>query len=109
LGSVEFFNFADDTTSITLGVGRQFNERWSGSISIGHEDASVRPSTTALAPTTGFTSVSLGARYRGDAFTVSGGISYIDLGDQLVNSAAGQANFDDNEAIAIGFQIGYSF
>ena len=109
LGPQNYVNFTDDTTTFALGVGRRFNDNWSGSISVGFEEPGVRPSTTALAPTTGTRSVSLGAVYRQDAFSVTGGISYIIPGDQLVNSLAGQASFDDNDAVAVGFRIGYNF
>lgn len=109
LGSIRYVNFADNTTTYSIGVGRRFNERWSGSVSIGYESRGTIPSTTALAPTTGFRSIALGAQYRGDAATISGGISYIVPGDQLVNPSSGQASFDDNEAIAVGFRVGYNF
>lgn len=109
LGPTRYVNFADDTTTFTLGVGRRFNENWSGTVSITHEDEGVVPSTTALAPTTGFTSLALGVRYTQDAWNVSGGVSYANLGNQLVNSPVGQANFDDNDLFGFGIRLGYNF
>ena len=109
IGEINYVNFANDTTTYNLGLGRRFNEQWSGSISFTYERAGVRPSTTALSPTTGTKAVALGAQYKMDAMTVSGGISYIIPGDQLVNSSVGQAEFDDNDAIAVGLRIGYNF
>lgn len=107
--SIQFVNFANDTTTYNIGVGRQFNEKWSGSVSFTYERAGVTPSTTALAPTTGTRAIALGGRYSGENYTISGGISYVIPGDQLVNSAVGQANFDDNSAIAVGFRVGFDF
>ncbi|WP_415920710.1 OmpP1/FadL family transporter [Tateyamaria sp. SN6-1] len=109
IGSINYVNFANDTTTYSLGVGRRFNEQWSGSISFTYESAGVTPSTTALAPTTGTSAVAIGAQYKMDAMTISGGISYIVPGDQLVNSSVGQADFNDNDAIAVGLRIGYNF
>ncbi len=109
LGATRYVNFTSDTTTFTLGVGRRFNENWSGTVSITHEDEGTVPSTTALAPTTGFTSLSLGARYTQDAWTISGGVSYTNLGNQLVNSPAGVANFNDNKVVAAGLRFGYNF
>ncbi|WP_299280660.1 hypothetical protein [uncultured Tateyamaria sp.] len=106
---INFVNFADDSTAYNIGVGRQFSERWSASISISYETDSVTPSTTALAPTSGSRGIAIGARYVGDIATISGGISYVEPGDQLVNSASGVADFDDNDAIAFGFRIGFNF
>ncbi|WP_299148262.1 hypothetical protein [uncultured Tateyamaria sp.] len=106
---INFVNFADNTTTYNIGVGRQFSERWSASVSISYESDGVTPSTTALAPTTGSRGIAIGARYVGDLATISGGISYIEPGDQLVNSASGIADFDDNDAIAIGFRVGFNF
>lgn len=109
LGSINYVNFSSNTTTYSLGVGRRFNENWSGTVSLTYENEGVTPSTTALAPTTGFTSLALGARYTQGPLSVSGGVSYTKLGNQLVNSAIGVANFNDNKAIAAGIRIGYNF
>ena len=111
LGSITYVNFANDTTTYNIGVGRRFNENWSGSISFTYERGGVTPSTTALAPTTGTRAIALGAQYTEGPMEISGGISYIIPGDQLVNSSLAPvpANFDDNDAFAFGFRIGYNF
>lgn len=109
LGAQQYVNFANDTTTYELGIGRRFNENWAGAVTLGYESAGVRPSTTALAPTTGFSSISVGGTYTQGPMSISGGVSYIVPGDQLVNSAAGVATFNDNEAIAVGFRLSYNF
>ena len=109
LGPTRYVNFSSDTTTYTIGVGRRFNDNWSGTLSLAFEDEGTVPSTTALAPTTGFTSLSLGVRYTQDAWNIAGGVSYANLGNQLVNSAAGVANFNDNTAIGVGVRLGYNF
>ncbi len=111
LGDITYVNFANDTTTYNIGVGRRFNENWSGSISFTYERPGVTPSTTPLAPTTGTRAVALGAQYTEGPMEISGGISYIIPGDQLVESSllATPASFDDNDAVAIGLRIGYNF
>jgi len=104
-----FVNFTSDSTTYNLGVGRRFNDNWSGSVSYTYESEGTIPSTTALSPTTGVSGINLGVQYEQDAFTIGGGISYLVPGDQLVNSSVGQADFNDNEAIATGIRIGYNF
>lgn len=97
---------------LTLGVGRRLTDRLSGSFSIGYEksgDDLVSP----LAPTNGQKSVGLGLSYAvTDALTVAGGARYIWLGDASPETGepdVARADFNDNDAVAIGMQIGYTF
>lgn len=100
-----YVNFTDDTTTYSLGVGRRLNEQLALSASIGYEAPGTRPSTTALAPTTGSTTVTLAATYTMDDMTVTGGVTYGVLGDQDV----GPITFEDNEVVGFGVRIGYNF
>ncbi|SLN15585.1 OmpP1/FadL family transporter [Pseudooctadecabacter jejudonensis] len=108
--NAEFVSFADDTTAYSVGVGRRLSDSLSVFATIGFEDAGVRPSTTALAPTTGTRSVGIGATYTMGQLELTGGISYVELGDQVVNASETLAfDFEDNSAIGAGFRIGYNF
>lgn len=109
LGEINYVNFTSNTTTYNLGVGRRFNDRWAGTVSISYEAPGTKPSTTALAPTTGSRGIAVGARYSGDVATISGGVSYIIPGDQDVNSAVGIAQFNDNDAVAFGLRVGFDF
>ena len=109
-----FANFTNNTTTYTLGIGRRITDDFSVFATIGNEADGVTPSTTALAPTTGFTSVGIGASYTIDQFEISGGVTYVDLGDQLVNidqdNLPGEIfDFDDNSAVGVGLRVGYNF
>ncbi|UZD91963.1 OmpP1/FadL family transporter [Cognatishimia activa] len=105
-------SYPSDTFTYTLGVGRRFNETWSGAISITHE-----PSNdgfyTNLGPTNGRTALTVGATYKMDKIEVTGGVSYVMIGDAetTVSSAAGAAvaSFTDNSAIGAGLRIRYRF
>ena len=69
-----------------------------------------KPSTTALAPTTGRDAITLGARYTQDQLTVTGGLTYGELGDQTVTNpfvSGGIVEFEDSEVLAFGIRLGY--
>lgn len=109
-GGAEYVNFSGDTTTYSVGLGRRLSDSLSVFATVGYEEAGTRPSTTALAPTTGTTSYGIGATYTMDQLELTAGISYVELGDQTVNAAPGVAfDFDDNSAIGAGFRIGYNF
>lgn len=104
-----YVNFTSDSTTYQLGVGRRFTENWSASFSYQHRTPGTTPSDTALAPTTGFDTITLGGRYDRDNITVSAGVTYGFPGDQIVNSRNGAIAFDDNEILAVGLRVGFRF
>jgi long-subunit fatty acid transport protein len=112
-GDIEWVNFEDDTYTYRLGLGRQINASWSVAIVAGYESASTRPSTTALAPTTGSQSIGLAATYNTNKnWVISGGLEYVRPGDQRVQVSGGAApdlEFNDNSAVVAGLRIGYHF
>lgn len=99
-------DYQEDWTTYTLGVGRRFNEQWSGAIQVSHEPAADYVPLTTLGPVDGRTSIGLAATYTMDNIKLTGGVTYVDLGDTQ-NFAS--TNFDDGDAIGVGFRIGYSF
>lgn len=102
----------DDTTTYRIGVGRRFNPKLSGSISVAYEAAGDKL-VSPLAPSTGSTSVSLGLAYKvTEQLEISGGISKIWLGDadpETGTPDVARAYFTDNDATAIGLKIAYTF
>jgi long-subunit fatty acid transport protein len=104
-----YVNFTSDSTTYQIGVGRRFNENWSGSVSYSHRTRGATPSDTALSPTTGFDTITVAGRYDMDAVSVSAGLTYGQPGDQIVNSPGGPISFDDNEIVAVGLRIGFRF
>lgn len=97
--------FEDDRITYTLGVGRRLSDTWSVLGSVSYEE-NTGSATGNLGPTDGFTSVSLGAVYTQDNMKVTGGIRYVDIGDATSFSGA---IFEDNDAIAAGVRVGWSF
>ncbi|MDB5660870.1 MAG: hypothetical protein JWS10_3485 [Cypionkella sp.] len=104
-----FYN--SDTVTYTLGVGRQFNENWSGSVAIAFEDQSGGFASN-LGPHDGRTSITLGAAYTtANKLKISGGVSYIRIGDAktTLDDVNAASDFSDNSAVGVGMRISYAF
>lgn len=99
----------NDTTTYTLGMGRQINDQWSlaGWFTFekrGDELAS------PLAPTNGRRGISLAAVYRDGPMKITTGINYSTLGDAY--AAPGNqpvARMEGNSLWGAGVRVGYSF
>jgi long-chain fatty acid transport protein len=101
----------EDTITYTLGVGRKFNDTWSGAFSLTYED-STDPLTSPLAPTDGRFGASLAAIYTKDNMKITAGINYTKLGDAQPETGTpdtARANFVDNTLLGIGVKVGFSF
>lgn len=105
-------SYREDTITYNLGIGRRFNETWSGAVSVTHEPQNGGFSSN-LGPTDGRTGVTLAATYKKDQIEVTGGLSYIWIGDATTRvshlSSVAAGNFTDNTAIAAGLRIRYRF
>lgn len=98
-------DYASNRVTYNLGLGRRFNESWSGAVTIGYEKADGQP-TGNLGPTDGFKSVGLAATYTMDNLKITGGIRYVDIGDATTTIGA---NFRDNSGVGVGVKLGYTF
>jgi long-subunit fatty acid transport protein len=103
----------EDTTTYTIGVGRKFNDSWSGSVSFLYEP-SEGDMVSPLAPTNGRKAVTVAAIYTMDKIKITTGISYSKLGDATLGVGSSSAKtevarMDDSELWGIGMRIGYSF
>ncbi|WP_095589769.1 OmpP1/FadL family transporter [Actibacterium ureilyticum] len=102
----------NDTTTYRLGIGRKFNEKWSGAITLAYEDADDKL-VSPLAPSTGFKQISIGATYKATPMLeLSGGISYTMVGDANPETGTpdtARAEFDNNDVVGIGFKVAYRF
>ena len=100
-----------DSLAIDLGVGRKFNDKWSGSATIGWERKGKSDLVSPLGATNGSSFVALGASYQmNDTTKISGGIRYTKFGDakaQTLNTA--RATFEDSSAVSAGVRIQFSF
>lgn len=98
-------SYESDRVTYNLGIGRKFNETWSGAILLSHE-ASNGDITGNLGPTDGFTSVGLAATYTRDNMKITGAVRYIEVGDATTTIGA---QFRDNSAIGAGLRVAFNF
>jgi len=101
----------DDSTTYTLGVGRKFNDTWSGAFSVSYE-AEGNPLVSPLAPSNGKIGATLAAVYTNGNTKITTGINYTKLGDAMPETGTpdtARADFTGNTAIGIGVKVGYSF
>ncbi|QFS18044.1 transporter [Acinetobacter indicus] len=103
-------DYSDDQWSATVGVGRKFNNQWSGSASVGYDSGAGNPVTT-LGPTEGYWSVGLGGQYSpAENYFIQAGVKYFWLGDAHAQTGGNiVGEFTDNYALGYGLKIGYRF
>ncbi|MGB0900574.1 OmpP1/FadL family transporter [Halocynthiibacter sp.] len=99
-------DYTESTTTYNLGIGRKFNETWSGAVMVGYEPSGGTP-TGNLGPTDGNTSIGLAATWTQDNVKITGGIRYIDIGDATTSTI--NASFTDNHAVAAGIKMSVNF
>ena len=111
----DVIKYSDDQWSINAGVGRKFNEKWAGNLSVGYDTGAGNP-VSSLGPTEGYTNVGVGVQFSpAPHYFIGGGVKYFWLGDAdaQISSQAGTnahvAKFEDNTAIAYGLKMGYRF
>lgn len=95
-----------DTITYTLGVGRKFNDTWSGAVSVGYEKAAGGLASN-LAPTDGFLSLGVGGSYTSGNMKISGGVRYVKIGD--ATALGGASEFAGNSAVGVGVKVGWTF
>lgn len=106
----QYVNFREDTQTFSLGLGRRFNENWSGAVTYTYESPGIRPTDTLLNPTTGINSIGVGVTYTQGNTKVTGGITYARPGDQFgFVPGPAQINFNDTDTFAAGIRIGFNF
>lgn len=100
----------DDSVTYTLGVGRAFNEKWSGSVALIYSDSDGDNLVSPLAPTHGYEAIRVGVQYKQDNMTVSAGVRYTQLGDAVASPGGNPVtNFQDNDAVSFGLKVGFHF
>ena len=101
-------NFSD-TTAYSIGLGRKFTDNTSGSISYSWEDGAGATSTSGFTMSNGSKTISLGLKHKLDNVTISGGVSYTEVGDVDVAKSGLTSAYSNNSVTALGLKIGYNF
>jgi long-subunit fatty acid transport protein len=97
---------ADDYWTYELGVGRRFTDNWSGALTVGYEPQANKP-VGNLEAKDGFISYGLAVKYSTEAYDITLGVKYIELGDATTTTIG--SNFSGNDAIAVGLKMGWRF
>jgi long-chain fatty acid transport protein len=101
----------EDTVTYTLGVGRRFNETWSGSFSLTYEPETDRL-VSPLSPYDGRLGTTVGVVYNQNNMKVTGGVNYSWLGDadpETGTPDVARALMRDNTSFGVGVKVGWSF
>lgn len=98
----------ENAFDIELGVGRRFNEKWSGSLAVGLTTKGDDNFVSPLDPRNGSQYVSLGVKYDvNERLAISGGVRYTKLGDSVASPGGNPvADFNNNSAVSFGLNIG---
>jgi len=102
----------DNSYGVNIGIGRKFSDSFSGSIAFGYEPEGDDDLVSPLSPTNGSRSISIGGQYTVGDIVLSGGVRYTMLGDARPETGTpdvARATFADNDALAVGFSIGFRF
>ncbi|WP_195821960.1 OmpP1/FadL family transporter [Roseobacter sp. MH60115] len=103
-------SYREDVFTYTLGLGRKLNDTWSVAATLGYEETQNNLFTN-LGPSDGQRSIGLAAIYSQGNMKITTGIRYVRIGDTITvaGAAAPAARFENNDAVAIGVKIGYTF
>ncbi|ANB34821.1 long-subunit fatty acid transport protein [Rhodovulum sulfidophilum] len=101
-------SYDEDVITYNLGVGRKFNEHWSGAVLLGYErhEGNFKGN---LGPTDGFRSLGLAATYTSGQFKITGGVRYVEIGDAKTRLGSNPTRFDGNDGVGFGLRVGYYF
>jgi len=102
----------DDAHTYEIGVARRFTPAFAGRLSVVRDIVEGDNLVSPLSPTKGYTAVALGGSYTAGAVEYSAGVRYFWLGDAQPETGTpdtARGSFTDNDAIAFGFRVGYSF
>lgn len=101
----------DDTTVYKLGMGRQFGDYISGSITLNYEGSNGKPSSP-FSPQDGERGIAIGGKFTAkNGFAASIGAQYRELGDTVTTPTAALASqsFVDNDVVTVGLKFSKSF
>lgn len=106
-GQNNLVSYDKNSVTYNIGVGRRFNENWSGSVMLGYDTGNGK-TTGNLQPVSSRRSIGLGASYSVDNVTISGGVQYSRFGS-ATSRAPIEGQFSGNSMIGAGIRIGYRF
>jgi long-subunit fatty acid transport protein len=107
-GSAEISDF-DDSTTYSIGVGRKFSEKFSGSLTLTHAPSSCTD-VSLLAPTCKQNTLSIGGEYQlGNGAAIAAGVSFRKYDTATSEASTGSIVFDGNTLTTVGMKLSKSF
>ena len=101
--------FTANPTTYSLGLGRKFNDQWSGAVTYGTEAAEGTVGGP-MGPTDGFSKMGLGVTYTGEKAIVTLGMQKVKLGDiSLASGSVLKAEMSGNTSLVTAVKVGYKF
>lgn len=100
----------NDSRSYTLGLAQRLSSRWSAAASLHHE-AKGAPLVSPLSPVNGRRGATLAAIYTDGRLRVSAGLSYMKLGDAMLETGTPdtqRATMQGNHTAAVGVTVGWA-
>lgn len=97
-------NFDNDSTTLSIGIGRKLNEQISLFV-LGSYEKARGGLKDNLSPTDGEKSFVLGGTYRMGQHEVRVGLQHTLIGDAKTNANVGQASFTDNSGTGVGLTL----
>ncbi|SOC04655.1 outer membrane protein transport protein [Phaeovulum vinaykumarii] len=98
-------DYNKSTITYTLGLGRKFNETWSGAVIASYEPQGNSP-TGNLGPHDGMAALGVAATWKHENVKVTGMVRYVSIGDATTQQGA---RFSGNSGWGAGVRVGISF
>ena len=98
-----------DSEKFTIGLGRKFSDKLSGSLSYSKEEGGGDTATSLFTFSNGTETISAGLRYTIDNMDISVGVSRTELGDVRVDGGAGDIVYKGNSVTAMGVKVAFAF
>ena len=100
-----------DTTAYSVGLGRKFTEKTSGSLSYSWEKGAGATSGSGFTMSNGSKTLSLGLKHQTNNLTLRCGVSYTKVGDVFVSAVSDlvTANYANNSVTAFGLKASFDF
>ena len=101
-------SYDNDSTNYNIGLGRKFNETWSGAVTYGWESAQAGTGSPT-SPTNGNKKYGVGVTYNADEFSATLAVQHVDIGDQTVVVGSNNSPMSGNSALVTAFKITAKF
>lgn len=108
VANTNLVTYQNDSLTYNLGIGRKFNENFSGAFTVGYEGAQ-GGTASSLAPTDGYLSLGLGGTYTNGNMKITAGVRSIRIGDATTAGLPLGNTWSGNSAMAAGIKVSFTF